>query len=246
MKITQSMLRLSLVFVAAVLAVAFFVPTPASACSGGGCRCQVGDCTAVFPCGSPCPCGRLPLDPPPLDLSSEPLGSTVITPLGDRRVQITVSGFLSTGMTGGDVCTTALGHVPGLERVNTLRVFDSLSGQLLREVSFDRNEATGASFAAEAPALGFTADRWLGFFGQVYGDVESGRLLTFVLEARLARGANLGTLAEQLRNGGLIGTAAAYRDGTVNSQHLHFRALGDTEISIAPRRPERDPRGGAN
>jgi hypothetical protein len=128
-------------------------------------------------------------------------------------------------------------QVDGIDHVESVKVFDSETGILLRELPFWFNGVAGASFAAEAAAQGLAPEgaSWQGFFNEVVGEVPKGRPLTFVLGVRLKKEISLGMLAEQLRSRGLLGTAAANSDGTVNHEHVHFRVLGTTPISIEPR-----------
>ncbi len=220
---------------------------PASACNGSGCSCQVGGCSATYPCGDPCPCinnNELQAG----DFVDVPLGETILTPVAGNRSLIKISGFQSFGMFAADDCVLALGAVDGIDHIRSVRILDGDSGALLRELPFQANAASGSSFAVEAVTHNLAREgaAWQGFFGEVLGDVSRGRMLTFVLDARLKKGVSLGLLAEQLSLAGLLGTAAANGDGTVNHEHVHFRVLGDTPISILPpaerSRPETRPR----
>jgi|SRR5918992_3080676 hypothetical protein len=140
---------------------------------------------------------------------------------------------------------TALGQVDGIDQIESVRVFDSNSGILLSELPFSFNAVAGSNFAAEAAAQGLAPEgaNWQRFFSEVLGDVSKGRLLTFVLDVKLKKETSLGILAEQLRNRGLLGTAAATnRDGAIDPDHVHFRILGTTPISIGPRLKPNIPR----
>jgi hypothetical protein len=76
-------------------------PGPAAACSGSGCSCQIGGCSATYPCGDPCPCGDQD-QAQVADVVEVQLGQTTITPIGTNRALVAVSGFLSFGMDDGD------------------------------------------------------------------------------------------------------------------------------------------------
>jgi len=222
-----------------LLALTFFFcllmsPTaPASACTGSGCSCQVGDCSATYPCGDPCPClGINQLQAG--DFLDVPIGTTTITSLSSNRALITISGFKSLGMFDGDSCEMALGSVNTVDHVNSVRVFDSDTGALLRALPFVRNANARNSFAAEATAQGVAPAGvwWQGFLDEVQGNVAKGRNLTFVLDVTLKNGATVARLANQLRSRGILGTGKAFSDGTVNPEHVHFRMLGNTGVQV--------------
>jgi hypothetical protein len=78
-------------------------PGPASACSSGGCSCQVGSCSATYPCGEPCPCSGEQSALQATEVVEVPLGQTTITPIGANRALVKVSGFLGVGMDEGDL-----------------------------------------------------------------------------------------------------------------------------------------------
>jgi hypothetical protein len=207
----------------------------ASACTGGGCACQVGNCSATYPCGSPCPCGGSlegPLQSG--DFVDVPIGETKIVSTGPDRASITISGFLSLGMLVGDTCTAGLGSVDAVERITAVRVYDSNTGKMFRDLPFVRNVVSRDSLAAEATAHGAAADGvwWQGFQDEVKGTVAPGRQLTIVLDVTLRKGATVARLANQLRATGVLGTGKTFADGAINPEHVHFRTLGQTNVSI--------------
>ncbi len=233
---TSNPLPLALLSCLSLVVLLFLIaPSPAVACGGGGCFCSSAGCSATFPCGDPCPCGGAKASAQkPQEVH---LGETIISPLSPSRAQLRISGMMSLGMLAADSCQAALGNIPGIQQVRSVQAFDGLSGALMKQLPMEFNAATGPSFASEAAALYDTRDLadWQGFEGDVQSDVPKGKLLTFVLDVDLKPGVSFATLAEQLRQGGLLGTGKANTDGTVNDEHVHFRFLNDTPVVIAPR-----------
>ena len=193
-------------------------------------------CFATYPCEIPAPArGEVSRESlKPGDFVDAPLGETKIVSTGPDRASITITGFLSLGMLTGDSCSAGLGSVDAVERVTSVRVYDSGTGRMLRDLPFVRNVVSRDSLAAEATAHGAAAEGvwWQGFQDEVKGTVAPGRQLTFVLDVTLRKGATVARLANQLRATGVLGTGKTFADGAINPEHVHFRTLGKTNVSI--------------
>jgi hypothetical protein len=164
-------------------------------------------------------------------------GETTVIPFGAHRALVRITGFASLGMAAADQCVTALGEVGGVDQVRSVKAFDGESGALLPELPFVPNANSGPSFAEEASAMHLApaGAPWQGFLTEVQSAVPKGKPVTLLLDVTLKNGVSMGTLADQLRSAGIVGTAKTSGDGTVDPQHLHFRNLGLTTVSIAPR-----------
>ena len=75
---------------------------------------------------------------------------------------------------------------------------------------------------------------WQGFQTAVEGTVVLGTPLTLLLDVTLKDGVTPGGFADQLRLDGILGTGKMLADGSVDPQHVHFRHIGLTTVSLAP------------
>lgn len=158
------------------------------------------------------------------------MGETTVTALGERKALVTVTGYQAVDMSSG--CADALAAVPGLRTVDSATVLNTDTGRPLAESRYVRNKLTGPDFMAQSSAEGLGDTRYFGFSSKIRRPVPDGTPLTYVFEVTLKPGVSAADLARSLSTFGVLGTAKANSDGTLNPGHIHLRPLGQTPVSV--------------
>jgi hypothetical protein len=222
--------RLYLPLMIAVLVVIFGLGMAQSANACGGFRCWL-----IFPDGSSLhgTChvvSQIAADHPGSMVMH--MGETTITSLGERKALVTVSGYAATEM---DVsCADSLSAVPGLRSVDSTAVLNAETGKPLPESPrYLRNKLTGPGFTDQANTEGLGDNtRYFGFFSKIRRPVPDDTPLIYVFEVTLKAGVSVADFAKSLGTYGVVGTARANSDGSLNSEHIHLRPLSLTPISV--------------
>ena len=160
------------------------------------------------------------------------MGETTVTSLGRQKALVTVSGYQATDMSEG--CSDALSAVPGLRSVDSTMVLNAETGKPLPESPrYLRNKLSGPGFTAQANLEGFGNDtRYFGFSSKVRRPVADHTPLIYGFEVTLKAGVSVADFAKSLATYGVVGTARANQDGSLNEAHIHLRPLGLTPVSV--------------
>lgn len=167
------------------------------------------------------------------------MGETTVTSLGGRKALITVTGYAATNMDTS--CADALAVVPGIRSVNSATVLNTETGEPLTETHYVPNSLSGAGFTAQAVEEGLGSSTYYGFFSKVRRPVPDDTHLTYVFEVTLKAGVRFADFAKAMSAHGVLGTARANEDGTLNIDHIHLRPLGTTPVSLVVLPPQQTP-----
>lgn len=160
------------------------------------------------------------------------MGETTVTSLGRQKAFVTVSGYEATDMSEG--CSDALSAVPGLRSVDSTVVLNAETGKPLpQSPRYLRNKLSGPGFTAQANVEGLGNNtRYFGFSSKVRRPVPDHTPLIYGFEVTLKAGVSAADFAKSLATYGVVGTARANQDGSLNEGHIHLRPLGLTPVSV--------------
>jgi hypothetical protein len=192
----------------------------ASACT---CYCdsicsQLGDC--CYPgCGDQ-------------EASTAAAATVKVAPLPGHGARVVVTGLNTMAMSGGFDCSTALGGIPGVERITSLSLVHAKTGKPI--YSFFGDDLAGRSFEELAADLdrGDPNTKWLGFHTRMENDVAGEIPSQFVIDVKLKRGVSFLKFASDLRNRGIFGGGSANVDGTLDLHHYFLRDLKNFDFQI--------------
>jgi hypothetical protein len=225
-----------------VLCALMLVPAPSEACTGF--RCWLYDAHGnLIVCGT-CTIIREQQQPGQTLFA---VGETTVTRLANGNVRVEVDGLESVGISEGDVCAAGLNSIPGIAKVESVKVVHSETGRTIDGFGFAPNAVTSEAYRAEAELVGSTDSRWSGFLGSANREVPQGTPIKYVFEVKLERGVTLNTFAASLREQGVFGAGSANSRGELTFGHVEITPLASRPIlySLAPR-PGRETGGGSN
>ncbi len=129
-------------------------------------------------------------------------------------------------------CPAALTVVPGIQRVNSVRVVSSET-DLLRDLRFVPNQNSAEGYAQLAAAAGLDEEsNWFGFAARVKTPVPSGVPTHLLIDVTLEKGVSATQLVQNLQQKGIMATGSGDPDGTPNGHHFTFRRLSEGGIFL--------------
>jgi hypothetical protein len=171
---------------------------------------------------------------------------TIVSFVNPRHVRITVEGYKTTNLQPTTSCVTALSPIEGVERVNSIRNFNSDVNRPFQEVAFFPAETPGRELASIASAEGLplgTGGNWFGFVSKITGTVNNNVSNHFVVDLTLKKGVQPEDFIRALRSQGVFVTSSSTPDGIPNAGHQYFRRLDATDLVVLyPERPEKPER----
>lgn len=164
----------------------------------------------------------------------------VVNFINPRRVRLTIEGYKTTNLQPTTECITAFSPVDGVERVNSIRNYNSDVNRPFPEVTFSPAETPGREIAALAEQEGLgTGDPWFGFSSEITGTVINNVSNHFVVDLTLKEGVRPEEFVQALRTQGVFVTSSSTPEGVPNAGHQYYRRMDKSELLVFyPNRPK--------
>lgn len=159
-----------------------------------------------------------------------------------RHVRLTIEGYKTTNLQPTTSCVTAFSPVDGVERVNSIRNYNSDINRPFQEVAFAPAETPGREIATLAEQAGFggTGEPWFGFSSKITGTIVNNVSNHFVVDLTLKKGVRPEDFVQALKTQGVFVTSSSTPDGVPNEGHQYYRRMSNTELLVLyPNRPEK-------
>ncbi len=190
---------------------------PSSACS---CFCD-DICSLLGDCCPWCRAGDIPT-------------RVRVEPLVDQEVLITVTGPLTTKMSGGG-CSIGLDKSVGFQEVHGAQLINVASGDVIYD--FESSEGAGSSLEKLTSQAGLDQVQgtdWSGFYAPANSEVPDGIATQFSIRATRKDSVPLRMLLWNIQHGGLLAGGSAEADGSFDFHHYFVRGLGEMDLDATP------------